>query len=193
MILSRRLKTLNFFSITADTRGVWPSSAPKKDVSEWKKVRPQGRVVSDDEKEEHMPIPASVPRDIPILVVDDFATMRRIVRNSLRQLGFTNVVEAADGSEALNHLKESAFEFIISEWNMPTLNGSELLRAVRSDQKHRETPLLVITTESQRTNVIAHEKDRVSSYVVKPLTTDILESKMEGLLCQWEDHASRGH
>lgn len=139
-----------------------------------------------------MPIPASVPRDIPILVVDDFATMRRIVRNSLRQLGFTNVVEAADGSDALNHLKESEFEFIISEWNMPTLNGLELLRAVRSDEKHKETPLLVITTESQRTNVVAHEKDRISGFVVKPLTTDILESKMVRLLCQREDHAGRG-
>lgn len=137
-----------------------------------------------------MPIPASVPRDIPILVVDDFATMRRIVRNSLRQLGFTNVVEAADGNEALDRLKDSAFELIISEWNMPTLNGSDLLRAVRSDEKHRETPLLVITTESQRTNVVKNERDRVSSYVVKPLTTDILESKMEGLLSLREEAAT---
>lgn len=148
----------------------------------------QNRCGSNDEEEEHMPIPASIPRDIPILIVDDFSTMRRIVRNSLRQLGFTNVVEAADGDEALNHLKESAFEFIITEWNMPTLNGSDLLRAVRSDEKHRETPLLVITTESQRTNVIANERDRVSTYVVKPLTTDILESKMEGLLNHRNKH-----
>jgi two-component system chemotaxis response regulator CheY len=130
-----------------------------------------------------MPIPATVPRDLPILVVDDFATMRRIVRNSLRQLGFTNVVEAADGNEALDRLKESEFQLIITEWNIPTIDGSDLLRAVRSDEKHRQTPLLVITTEAQRKNVAANEKsDRVATYVIKPLTTAVLEAKMSSLL-----------
>lgn len=130
-----------------------------------------------------MPIPATVPRDLPILVVDDFATMRRIVRNSLRQLGFTNVVEAADGNEALDRLKESEFQLIITEWNIPTIDGSDILRAVRSDEKHRQTPLLVITTEAQRKNVAANEKsDRVATYVIKPLTTAVLEAKMSSLL-----------
>jgi two-component system chemotaxis response regulator CheY len=130
-----------------------------------------------------MPIPATVPRDLPILVVDDFATMRRIVRNSLRQLGFTNVVEAADGNEALDRLKESEFQLIITEWNIPTIDGSDLLRAVRSDEKHRQTPLLVITTEAQRKNVAANEKsDRVATYVIKPLTTAVLEAKISSLL-----------
>jgi len=130
-----------------------------------------------------MPIPATVPRDLPILVVDDFATMRRIVRNSLRQLGFTNVVEAADGNEALEKLKESEFQLIITEWNIPTIDGSDLLKAVRADDKHRDTPLLVITTESQRKNVASTEKrDGVATYVVKPLTTAVLEAKMASLL-----------
>lgn len=129
-----------------------------------------------------MPIPVTVPRDIPILVVDDFATMRRIVRNSLRQLGFTNVVEAADGNEALEQIRQSSFQVIISEWNMPTLDGSDLLQAVRSDERNRETPLLLITTESQRKQVEAHEAEGVGTYVVKPVTTSVLESKMESLL-----------
>lgn len=129
-----------------------------------------------------MPIPVTVPRDIPILVVDDFATMRRIVRNSLRQLGFTNVVEAADGNEALEQIRQSSFQVIISEWNMPTLDGSDLLRAVRSDERNRETPLLMITTESQRKQVEAREAEGVATYVVKPVTTSVLESKMESLL-----------
>jgi two-component system chemotaxis response regulator CheY len=130
-----------------------------------------------------MPIPATVPRDLPILVIDDFATMRRIVRNSLRQLGFTNVVEAADGNEALEKLKESEFQLIITEWNIPTIYGSDLLKAVRADDKHRDTPLLVITTESQRKNVASNEKrDGVATYVVKPLTTAVLEAKMASLL-----------
>lgn len=130
-----------------------------------------------------MPIPTTVPRDLPILVVDDFATMRRIVRNSLRQLGFTNVVEAADGNEALDRLRESEFQLIITEWNIPKIDGSDLLRAVRSDEKHRQTPLLVITTEAQRKNVAANEKsDRVATYVIKPLTTAVLEAKMSSLL-----------
>jgi two-component system chemotaxis response regulator CheY len=129
-----------------------------------------------------MPIPVTVPRDIPILVVDDFTTMRRIVRNSLRQLGFTNVVEAADGNEALEQIRQSSFQVIISEWNMPTLDGSDLLQAVRSDERNRETPLLLITTESQRKQVEAHEAEGVGTYVVKPVTTSVLESKMESLL-----------
>lgn len=130
-----------------------------------------------------MPIPATVPRDLPILVVDDFATMRRIVRNSLRQLGFTNVVEAADGNEALDKLRDSEFQLIITEWNIPTIDGSDLLRVVRSDEKHRETPLLVITTEAQRKNVTANEKSSgVATYVIKPLTTAVLEAKMSSLL-----------
>ena len=130
-----------------------------------------------------MPIPATVPRDLPILVVDDFATMRRIVRNSLRQLGFTNIVEAADGNEALDKLRDSEFQLIITEWNIPTIDGSDLVRAVRYDEKHRQTPLLVITTEAQRKNVAANEKsDRVATYVIKPLTTAVLEAKMSSLL-----------
>ena len=130
-----------------------------------------------------MPIPATVPRDLPILVVDDFATMRRIVRNSLRQLGFTNVVEAADGNEALEKLKESEFQLIITEWNIPTIDGADLLKAVRDDDKHRDTPLLIITNESQRKNVASNEKqDRIATYVVKPLTTAVLEAKMALLL-----------
>lgn len=130
-----------------------------------------------------MPIPATVPRDLPILVVDDFATMRRIVRNSLRQLGFTNVVEAADGNEALDKLRDSEFQLIITEWNIPTIDGSDLLRVVRSDEKHRETPLLVITTEAQRKNVTVNEKSSgVATYVIKPLTTAVLEAKMCSLL-----------
>jgi two-component system chemotaxis response regulator CheY len=119
-----------------------------------------------------MPIPATVPRDLPILVVDDFATMRRIVRNSLRQLGFTNVVEAADGNEALEKLKESEFQLIITEWNIPTIDGSDLLKAVRADDKHRDTPLLAST----------EKRDGVATYVIKPLTTAILEAKMASLL-----------
>ena len=129
-----------------------------------------------------MPIPANVSRDIPILIIDDFTTMRRIVRNSLKQLGFTNIIEATDGQDALNHLETSNFECIITEWNMPTINGSDLVKIIKADEKHKKKPLLVITTESQRSSVIATEKKGISTYIVKPFSTEILESKLETLL-----------
>jgi two-component system chemotaxis response regulator CheY len=128
-----------------------------------------------------MAIPASVDRNLPILVVDDFSTMRRIIRNALRQLGFTNITEAENGREALEYIKASDFQFIISDWNMPTMQGIDLLRAVRHHPKYRDVPFLMITAESQKVSVLEAAAEGVSSYIVKPFSADILEKKLQDI------------
>ena len=118
-------------------------------------------------------------RTMKILVVDDFSTMRRIVRNILEQLGFTNVEEAEDGRDALEKLQGGDFQFVISDWNMPEMKGIDLLRAVRSDVDLKSTPFLMITAESQRENLAEAVEAGVSNYIVKPFTADTLEHKLE--------------
>ena len=112
------------------------------------------------------------------LVVDDFATMRRIVRNLLKELGFTNVEEAEDGQVALTKLKSQRFDFIISDWNMPNMTGIELLRAVRSEPQLKALPFMMITAEAKRENIIKAAMAGASGYIVKPFTAATLEEKM---------------
>ncbi len=120
-----------------------------------------------------------VSKDMKILVVDDFATMRRIVKNILQQLGFSNIEEAEDGQVALNRLKEGGIEMVISDWNMPNMMGIDLLRAVRADEKLKELPFLMVTAESQKENVVEAVTAGVSNYIVKPFTAETMEQKLE--------------
>jgi two-component system chemotaxis response regulator CheY len=123
----------------------------------------------------------SVDRNIPILIVDDFATMRRIVKTCLRQLGFENVTEAEDGKVALQKLQGNEFKLIISDWNMPNMMGIDLLRNVRSDEKFKALPFLMVTAEAQKENVIEAAKAGVSNYIIKPFTADQLEAKLSAI------------
>jgi two-component system chemotaxis response regulator CheY len=123
----------------------------------------------------------SLDRNMPILIVDDFSTMRRIVKNCLKVLGFTNVTEAEDGKAALSKLQDGSFQFIISDWNMPNMMGIDLLRAVRADEKLKALPFLMVTAESQKENVLEAAKAGVSNYIIKPFTADVLQTKMEAI------------
>jgi two-component system chemotaxis response regulator CheY len=113
-----------------------------------------------------------------ILVVDDFSTMRRIIRNLLRELGFTNVEEADDGSTALPMLQNSQFDFIVTDWNMPGMQGLDLLKAVRADPKLQQIPVLMVTAESKREQIVEAAQAGVNGYVVKPFTAATLEEKI---------------
>lgn len=125
----------------------------------------------------------SVPADphIKILVVDDFATMRQIVKKSLAALDFTNVTEAVDGVDALAKLDKEQFNFIISDWNMPNMMGIDFLKAVRANDKLKAIPFLMVTAEAKRENVIEAAKAGVSQYIVKPFTVESLEEKMTAI------------
>jgi two-component system chemotaxis response regulator CheY len=112
------------------------------------------------------------------LVVDDFSTMRRIVRNLLKELGFTNVDEAEDGVIALQKLKSSEFDFVVSDWNMPNMTGIELLRAMRADPGLKHLPLLMITAEAKKENIIEAAQAGASGYIVKPFTAATLSEKL---------------
>lgn len=120
-------------------------------------------------------------RNMKILVVDDYATMRRIVRNLLKQIGFDNIEEATDGSTALQKLRESRFELIISDSNMEPMTGLQLLREVRNDAKLKNIPFIMVTAESRTENVIAAKEAGVSNYIVKPFNADTLKHKMEAI------------
>jgi two-component system chemotaxis response regulator CheY len=114
-----------------------------------------------------------------ILVVDDFTTMRRIVRNLLKQLGYENIEEAEDGQEAFSKLKNEKFHFIISDWNMPNMTGIELLQQVRADLELKTMPFLMVTAESEKEKVIEAIKSGVNNYIIKPFTAEILKEKMD--------------
>ena len=114
-----------------------------------------------------------------VLVVDDFSTMRRIVKNILRQLGFENILEADDGMSALDVLRSQTVDFIISDWNMPRLSGIELLKAVRTSEEWKDLPFLMVTAEGQKENVIEAVKAKVSNYIVKPFTPETLAEKIK--------------
>jgi two-component system chemotaxis response regulator CheY len=120
-----------------------------------------------------------VDLNMRVLVVDDFATMRRIVKNVLKQIGFTNILEADDGSTALAVLQQDKIDLIISDWNMPKVTGLDLLKAVRSDESMKGTPFLMVTAEAQKDNVIQAVQAGVSNYVVKPFTAEALQGKLE--------------
>ena len=116
-----------------------------------------------------------------ILIVDDYKTMLRIMRNLLKQIGFDNVEEATDGISALQKLHEGRYELIISDYNMEPMTGLELLKAVRADEKLKSTPFIMVTAESKRDNVIAAKEAGVSNYIVKPFNAETLKQKMEAI------------
>ena len=116
------------------------------------------------------------------LVVDDFSTMRRIVRNLLKELGFTNVDEAEDGAVALAKLTGGNFDFVISDWNMPNMTGIELLRAVRADAALCKLPVLMITAEAKKENIIEAAQAKANGYIVKPFTAAVLDEKLNKIL-----------
>ncbi len=116
-----------------------------------------------------------------ILLVDDMATMRRIIRTILSQLGFKNVDEAEDGEVALQKLKEGNYDFVITDWNMPNMTGLELVQAIRSDEKLKGLPVLMVTAEAKKENVIAAIKAGVNNYIVKPFTPETLKKKIDDI------------
>jgi two-component system chemotaxis response regulator CheY len=118
-------------------------------------------------------------KDIKILVVDDFSTMRRIIKNLLKELGLTNVVEADDGATALPILKQGGIEFLITDWNMPNMTGIELIKHVRSDPNLSNIPVLMVTAEAKREQIIAAAQAGVNGYVVKPFTAVTLKEKID--------------
>ena len=113
------------------------------------------------------------------LVVDDFSTMRRIVRNLLKELGFVNVQEAEDGVQALSKLRADTFDFVVSDWNMPNMTGIELLRSIRADASLKHLPVLMVTAEAKRENIIEAAQAGASGYVVKPFTAATLDEKLK--------------
>jgi two-component system chemotaxis response regulator CheY len=114
-----------------------------------------------------------------ILIVDDFSTMRRIIKNLLRDLGFTNTAEADDGITALPMLQSGAFDFLVTDWNMPGMSGIDLLRQVRADERLRHLPVLMVTAEAKREQIIEAAQAGVNGYVVKPFTAQALKEKIE--------------
>ncbi len=117
-------------------------------------------------------------KNISILIVDDFPTMRRIVRSLLKELGYTNVDEAEDGQEGLTKLRSGSFEFVVSDWNMPNLDGLEMLKTIRADDALKHLPVLMVTAEAKKENIIAAAQAGASGYVVKPFTAATLEEKL---------------
>ncbi|WP_366524801.1 chemotaxis response regulator CheY [Ferrovum sp.] len=120
-----------------------------------------------------------VDANLKFLVVDDFSTMRRIVRNLLKELGFTNVIEAEDGVDALNKLRAGEIEFVVSDWNMPNMTGIDLLRAIRKDPALRHLPVLMVTAEAKKENIIEAAQAGASGYIVKPFTAATMDEKLK--------------
>lgn len=114
-----------------------------------------------------------------ILVVDDFSTMRRIVKNLLKQLGFENIDEAEDGAQAYTKMKEGGYGFVVTDWNMPNMDGLDLLKKVRSDPAIKDTPMLMVTAEAEKEKVITAIQAGVNNYIVKPFTGEVLKEKMD--------------
>lgn len=121
-------------------------------------------------------------KHIRIMIVDDFATMRKVIRNLLKQVGYENIVEAEDGVVALKTLKSKKIDLVISDWNMPNMTGIELLKAVRADEELSTTPFLMVTAEALQDNVIAAVKAGVNNYIVKPFTAEVLNEKIMKIL-----------
>lgn len=124
----------------------------------------------------------SVDLSMPVLVVDDYRTMVRIIRNLLTQLGFSNIDEAADGEEAWGKIRKSGYGLIISDWNMEPMSGFELLKQVREDRAHQDTPFIMVTAESKSENVAAAKEAGVSTYIVKPFNAATLRCQLKSVL-----------
>ena len=114
-----------------------------------------------------------------VLVVDDLSTMRRIVKNLLRDLGFTNIQEADDGSTALPMLKEGGFDFVVTDWNMPGMQGIDLLKAIRADTNLSHIPVLMVTAEAKKEQIVMAAQAGVNGYIVKPFTAATLKTKLD--------------
>lgn len=123
----------------------------------------------------------AVDLSMPVLVVDDYKTMIRIIRNLLKQLGFEDVDDAADGSEALQKMRNRKYGLVISDWNMEPMTGYELLKQVRSDDGLQRTPFIMVTAESKTENVIAAKKAGVNNYIVKPFNAQTLKGKIDAV------------
>lgn len=113
-----------------------------------------------------------------ILIVDDMVTMRRIVKNVLKQLGFSNIDEAENGQDGLQKLKTRKYDFVVSDWNMPVMTGIEMLRAIRADEQLKAIPVLMVTAEAQQRNLVEAVQAGVSNYIVKPFTAETLQEKL---------------
>ncbi len=122
---------------------------------------------------------AVLDKSMKILVVDDFSTMRRIIKNLLKDLGFTNIQEADDGSTALPMLQQSEFDFVVTDWNMPGMQGIDLLRAIRADDSLKHLPVLMVTAEAKKEQIVAAAQAGVNGYVVKPFTAATLKEKLD--------------
>ena len=116
--------------------------------------------------------------NLKFLVVDDFSTMRRIVRNLLKELGFQNVDEAEDGVVALSKLRGSQFDFVVSDWNMPNMTGIDLLKEIRADDNLKHLPVLMVTAEAKKENIVSAAQAGANGYIVKPFTAVTLEEKI---------------
>jgi two-component system chemotaxis response regulator CheY len=114
-----------------------------------------------------------------VLIVDDFSTMRRIIKNLLRDLGFTNTFEADDGNTALPMLKEGSFDFVVTDWNMPIMQGIDLLKEIRKDPQLKHLPVLMVTAEAKREQIIEAAQAGVNGYIVKPFTAGTLKEKLD--------------
>ena len=125
----------------------------------------------------------SIDRSINVLIVDDYKTMLRIIRNLLKQINFNNVEEASDGGEALQKLRSGQFGLVISDWNMEPMTGLQLLQEVRADARLKPTPFIMVTAESKAENIVAAKAAGVSNYIVKPFNAETLQSKIEKVLC----------
>jgi two-component system chemotaxis response regulator CheY len=120
--------------------------------------------------------------DMKFLIVDDFSTMRRIVRGLLKEIGYNNADEAEDGSVALNMLKNGKFDFVVSDINMPVMNGFELLSAVKADDTLKHLPVLMVTAEARKEDIVRAAKDGAAGYIVKPFTKATLEEKVQKIM-----------
>lgn len=124
----------------------------------------------------------AVDMNMRVLIVDDYKTMLRIIRNLLKQIGFNNVEEASDGGEALDLLRAGGIDLVISDWNMEPMTGLQLLKEVRSDDNLKDTPFIMVTAESKTENVVAAKQAGVSNYIVKPFNAETLKTKLESVL-----------
>ena len=116
--------------------------------------------------------------NMKVLIVDDFATMRRILRNILKQIGFTNIVDADDGNTALKELQKEKIDLILCDWNMPEMPGIDLLKTLKADEQLKDIPFVMVTAEAQKDNIIEAVKSGVSSYIVKPFTAETVSEKL---------------
>jgi two-component system chemotaxis response regulator CheY len=124
----------------------------------------------------------TISTDMKFLIVDDFSTMRRIVRGLLKEIGYVNAEEAEDGSVALNMLKNGKFDFVVSDINMPVMNGFELLSAVKADDTLKHLPVLMVTAEARKEDIVRAAKDGAAGYIVKPFTKATLEEKVQKIM-----------